>query len=358
MSDVIHPPSLSPTRDADDRDAKRLRLLRLLEASGQEALDLRSPAAVSWYLNGPRVTVSPVGDPVVAVRVDRRGDRVFAYANELDRLLAEELPAGSDVVPVQWHQPLLPRSGAAQESSFEPELRALRASLLPTELERYRTLCTDAARVMTDVASTARPEHTERDIAGRLAGSLTVLGIEPLVILVAGESRVMARHPVPTDTRLGGRLMITASARRRGMFTNLTRWVHFAKPDRDLANRESALRQVEADAFAATRVGRKLASAFEDISAAYPRHGFSASEWTRHHQGGPTGYAGRDPRATPTSSDRIASPQPFAWNPTAAGIKIEDTVLLTSSGLEVLTVDPRWPTVEVAGRDRPVALVQ
>jgi hypothetical protein len=50
--------------------------------------------------------------------------------------------------------------------------------------------------------------------------------------------------------------------------------------------------------------------------------------------------------------------QAFAWNPTGQGAKVEDTVLLTDAGLEVLTVDPDWPTRHVAGRRRPDLLVQ
>jgi hypothetical protein len=31
-------------------------------------------------------------------------------------------------------------------------------------------------------------------------------------------------------------------------------------------------------------------------------------------------------------------------------------VLVRGDGIEVLTVDPRWPTARVAGRDRPIEL--
>ena len=48
--------------------------------------------------------------------------------------------------------------------------------------------------------------------------------------------------------------------------------------------------------------------------------------------------------------------QAFAWNPTAPGAKVEDTVLVRADGIEVLTVDPRWPTTSVGGLDRPVEL--
>ena len=96
--------------------------------------------------------------------------------------------------------------------------------------------------------------------------------------------------------------------------------------------------------------------AFAAGIAAYGRAGFDRDEWRRHHQGGAAGYAGRDPRGTPAVTDPVQVDQAFAWNPTAAGAKVEDTVLVRADGIEVLTVDPRWPTTRVAGRDRPIEL--
>jgi hypothetical protein len=45
-----------------------------------------------------------------------------------------------------------------------------------------------------------------------------------------------------------------------------------------------------------------------------------------------------------------------AWNPSVHGSKIEDTALVTDSGIEILTRDERWPVYEVAGRERPMEL--
>ncbi|HXT34751.1 MAG TPA: aminopeptidase P family protein, partial [Chloroflexota bacterium] len=39
--------------------------------------------------------------------------------------------------------------------------------------------------------------------------------------------------------------------------------------------------------------------------------------------------------------------QAFAWNPSIAGAKVEDTVLLGERGIEVLTATGEWPMVEV-----------
>jgi hypothetical protein len=94
------------------------------------------------------------------------------------------------------------------------------------------------------------------------------------------------------------------------------------------------------------------------ISHAYSATGFGEDQWRRHHQGGAAGYAGRDPRATPLTADPIAIGQAFTWNPWVPGAKVEDTVLLAGTPdeqvIDVLSVDPRWPTTEVGGRTRPI----
>jgi hypothetical protein len=48
--------------------------------------------------------------------------------------------------------------------------------------------------------------------------------------------------------------------------------------------------------------------------------------------------------------------QTFTWNPSGPGVKIEDTVQLTRSGITVLSVDPRWPAALVNGIRRPLTL--
>lgn len=80
---------------------------------------------------------------------------------------------------------------------------------------------------------------------------------------------------------------------------------------------------------------------FGEIKAAYVRHGFGAEQWEQHHQGGPAGYAGRDPRVTAATTDAVVLNQPFTWNPAGPGVKIEDTVQLTESWIKFLTVDDR-----------------
>ena len=77
------------------------------------------------------------------------------------------------------------------------------------------------------------------------------------------------------------------------------------------------------------------------VSEGYPQ------EWELHHQGGLTGYAGRELFGNPESEYRLQSSQVLTWNPSITGTKSEDTILLTSDGPEVLTRTGTWPEMQV-----------
>lgn len=340
-----------------ERTVKRRRVLDILEREDGDAVWLTSATALSWYLDGARVHTSLLGAPIAAVRIDAEGERVRVFANELDRLVAEELPAGISVEPVAWHDPLVPESRSPRvfaEERVAGGLRAARAALLPEERARYAALCRDTAAALTAQLPLSHPEESERALAARVSAALVAVGADPAVVMVAGSARSQHRHPLPSTAPLGSRAMVVVCARRHGLIANVTRWVRFGPADPAAADRDAAIRAVEADAFRATRVGTTLGDVLSEIAAAYPRHGFAADEWTRHHQGGAAGYAGRDPRAVPGATDVVRNGQAFAWNPTAPGHKIEDTVIVDDGRVTVLTRDGEWPEVDVDGVPRPL----
>ena len=200
------------------------------------------------------------------------------------------------------------------------------------------------------------PRQSERAVLARVADRLVARGIDPLVLLAAGRSRLGYRHPLPTDGPIGDRATVVVCGRRHGLIANLTRWVRFGAARPGEADATARILKVEAEYFAATVPGASVSQVLRAGSAGYAAHGFEVGEWRRHHQGGPAGYNGRDSRAIPGLPDRVASGAAFTWNPSAPGAKVEDTVLVTAEGVEALTVDPRWPTISVRGRARPAEL--
>lgn len=347
---------------------RRERLVRFLDEHDLDALVLRRPSSVAWAVGG-RTHIDVSGEAGVATLVvTRDGTRVVTSRIEADRLAAEELTDPTlDWTVLEWLDDpatVLPAGDRVGVDGTWPggrdvtaELEMVRRSLLPEEVALYRALGRDAAEALTATARALGPGNTEWEWAAYAAGEVVRRGADPLVLLVAGAERVVRhRHPLPTAAPAGNLIMVVVCARRHGLFANLTRFVAAGSLTAEQQDAQSRLLQVEAAFLDGTRPGSGVGDAFTAGTAAYGRHGFDPQEWRRHHQGGPTGYLSRDHIATPACTEPVEDQQAFAWNPSVPGLKVEDTVLATAAGPEILTVDPAWPTVEVAGRHRPLVL--
>jgi Xaa-Pro aminopeptidase len=211
---------------------------------------------------------------------------------------------------------------------------------------------------MTEVLAQARPEWTEFQLAGAGAQALWRRGIHPTLTLVGGERRVpIHRHATAGPEQLGARAMLVFCARRHGLYANLTRFVYFRPPGAEERRLAEDAAQVEAVAWAASGPGATLDSVYRAIAAEYARLGHPGAE-AHHHQGGTTGYLSREVVARPGTTTVIEATTALAWNPSLPGAKIEDTAVTSDEGIEILTADPAWPTIRVAGRPRPDLLVR
>jgi Xaa-Pro aminopeptidase len=282
------------------------------------------------------------------------------------------------VVADDWYEADLTASVAARSpenavadfdvpglDQFDPT--RLRLRLSEDDLTEYRQFGEEVATVVEHVCRELQPGDTEREVAAGIRVGLSGRGIETPVVLVGGGERAESyRHPTPTDEQLGSYAMVIVTARRRGLHASLTRTVAFDAPDW-LDERHAAAQRVEASALAATR--RVATSAdpsdsnptgidefgtagevFDAIRDAYAEVGYP-EEWREHHQGGATGFAGREWFATPDSGAPVVAPAAYAWNPTVEGAKSEDTAVVTEEGVEVLTATGDWPTTTVSVED-------
>lgn len=271
---------------------------------------------------------------------------------------AELLPAGARLESYPWEDPLgLERAAARYGKRFlsdiprgteEPlpeRLRLARWRLHPAEIERYRRLGADAASAARQALHECHPERSEWEVAGAAARALWSRGIHPLLTLVGGERRGLAyRHPVASGEKIGLRATLVLCGRRHGLFASLTRHVFFRAPTAEERGFALAVAEVEATAFRATAEGLPLAGIFGRIRDMYRKVGFGGQE-ELHHQGGPTGYAGRDYLATPDETRTVQPNQAFAWNPSITGTKCEDTIIALKNGPLVISLAGDWPTI-------------
>ncbi len=347
----------------------KLRELRAsLAPAGLGAIRLRGVDWFAWATGGGSSVVNLAAETGVAeILVTEGGAWVLTDPIEAARLRDEEVPSTYTIQVDPWAEPALRDRFVAVEASGEvasdrprggerplpARLREARAQLVPAEVDRYRALGLDAAEAVTDALTAALPAWTESGLAGAAAEALWRRGIHPAVTLVAGDARLPRyRHPTPSGAPLGRLAMLVVCGRRHGLYANLTRFVCFGALSPEEQDAFEAVARIEAVALDASRPGARLDEVYGALVAAYATEGYVGAHLD-HHQGGTTGYLARETVATPDTLDTIGERTALAWNPSVPGMKIEDTVLTTAAGIEILTVDPRWPTVSVGGRARP-----
>ncbi|EMA51208.1 M24 family metallopeptidase [Halococcus thailandensis] len=344
---------------------KVARLDEYLAGTDCEAVWFARPSNFAWLTGASNVVDREARVGVAAAGYDGFF-HVLTSNNEAPRFRNEVL----DDVPVEtfpWYEQSLAeaiaeRSSTPFEADFEvPDAERVAATRLRTpltepDIERYRALGHEAAIVLEDVCRTVERSDSERSVAARLEEELSTRGIDTPVLLVGGEERAPNyRHFPPTEAEIGGYALVSITAQRDGLHASATRTIALDPPDW-LATRHEAAMQVEAAAIAATQrlaeEGGTASDVFRAMQDAYAAVGHP-DEWARHHQGGATGFAGREWKATPDGDAAIEAPMAYAWNPTVQGAKSEDTVLI-DDGLETLTATGDWPTHEIDVDDETI----
>ena len=345
----------------DEIEIKQERIIKLLDKKGLDGIILAKNSNISWLTAGMEnriVFVSEEG----AVKLIVLKDKILVLTNniEAERVIKEEGLDKKDfqLMVNQWYEgDLLDglirkyRFGSdgyfSEVNNLQEEIKQLRFSLLPGEIERYRSLGRETAKIMTEVCKAIKPGDTENEVKGRLAQKLWSKNINPHLILVGSDERLFAyRHPIAKDKEIKRYVMVVTCAEKYGLIVNLSRFVHFGEIAEELMDKLRAVAKVDASFITNTRPGKKVADIFQEGIRTYGEVGYPG-EWKLHHQGGATGYEARDYIATSKINEVVQPNQAFAWNPSIKGVKSEDTIIVNKTENEIITDDPEWPKVEV-----------
>ncbi|VBB05389.1 Hypothetical protein LUCI_0598 [Lucifera butyrica] len=338
-------------------DAKLKRVRALMAEEGIENLLITTQVNFLWFTGG-RPYVNPAvekacGDLLVT------GDSVYLVANNIEagRLITEEL-TGLPITKVEyawWEaagmQDCLTQITAGRRVWTDVELGEKFASLRwrfePEESERYADTGRCVGKVLEQVAYSVEPGMSELAIAAMIRERSAELGLNPWVNLVAVDERVYQyRHPLPTDRKLRQYVMLVLTAQKQGLFAAATRLVHFGRIPLKVKQRHEAVLKVDVAFIGATKPGAVVGDIFAGGQKAYKTVGFP-EEWQYHHQGGMAGYQAREFRGTALSPQVVKAGQVYAWNPSIAGVKSEDTFMVGEKGPVVLTSSKKFPLVEV-----------
>lgn len=355
--------------------AKREIITGLLQKKNMGGLVLNTQANFAWASGGANNWVSIADATGVASLVFKADGSAYAVMDNLEgpRLETEEKlgKLGFELIEAPWwesdkrsrllfdlargHGKVSPvGSDTPMEGALDwaEEIAHARWSLIADERERYRQVCWAASEALESTCLAITPGMTEWEVAGELAQACYSRALVPFVTLVAADDRIFNyRHPIPTSNVIDNYVMVVLCAKGGGLIANCTRLVHFGPVSPDILEKQRQVQTIDATFNLNTKPGAVAGEIFAKAEQAYAYAGYP-NEWQLHHQGGATGYAGRDYRAGPHSTDVVVDWQAFAWNPSITGTKSEDTVLVSSEPgheLEVLTRNPEstWPTVTV-----------
>jgi Xaa-Pro aminopeptidase len=348
--------------------AKLVLLREALAQLGAGAVRLRGEDWFAWATAGGMPLASNGLETGVAeLLVTLEEACVLTDEVEADRLRQEEVPPGFTFHIAPWTEhelhetyalgaagglPVLSDRPGPGEQPLPASLKLRRMVLGAEEQERYRQLCRTAAEAVGEALRAARPDWTEYQLAGEGARALLRRGLQPSLVLAAGERRMAQwRRPTPSHEPLGARATLSCCARRHGLVARLSRSASFGAAPAAQAE----LLRLESTGLDAVRPGQSLAAVYHAFEAAY-RHANRTEAIRERRQGGITGYQPCELAASPSTATGLETGMAFAFNPGFDGIGIEDTFLLGANGLENLTLDPQWPATNIGGRVRPLWL--
>ena len=316
------------------------RLRSVLDRRGAPAALLGLRRNFAWLTAGGEGHIVLSTDEAVVSLLVTRDDVVALTENIEAARIAEEELAGLEIETVAvpwWAKGSIQREAGRRVGSpplddedLEDDLIPLRTVLSPFDRDRLAQLARIGREAVEGALADVAPGMTEHELAAALVGRLK--GVQAPVVLAAADDRIARyRHPLPTRMPIRRRVMLVLVAERWGLHVALTRIAELEPPSAELAARIAAVAQVERAVHEATRPGVTLGSVFEAARTAYAAAGFP-DEWRDHHQGGTIAYQGRETVARPDDPTPIEPGMAFAWNPSIAGAKAEDTFYLDDHG--------------------------
>ena len=349
----------------------------MLVREGLDAVLINAQQNFAWLTGGGSNGIDLSRENGAANLMVTADGRRFVIANniEMPRMLAQEInEADFEPIEMRWQdekaisdlalrkaKEMLGEKAAiatdialfAAAKPIEGKIAPCRYRLTRDELARFRTLGRDSGAAIRRVIDKVIPGKTEIEIAETLRHELASNGMTSVVTLVAADERISQfRHPVPTTNRWEKTLLLVTCAKRGGLLTSQSRLICIGEIPNDLKTKTEAAAYVNACLLDATRPGISGAELYTVAANAYSEKNF-ANEINKHHQGGAAGYKTREWVAHSNSAEIVRLDQPFAWNPSITGTKVEETCVTTENGVEIVTASPDFPQIAttVNGRE-------
>jgi Xaa-Pro aminopeptidase len=222
------------------------------------------------------------------------------------------------------------------------QLRMIKSA---AEIERIRRSVETNSRAFEQAVTRARPGMRESDLAAEFEYRMRRLGAEKpsFETIVAGGARSALPHAQPSDARLelGQLVVVDMGAQQEGYASDMTRMLHVGAPSAKVKRMYRAVLEAQQAALNAVRPGAATAHVDRVARQVLRQHGLDRA--FVHSTGHGLGLEIHEPpRIGRGDKMRLAAGMAITIEPGVylegfGGIRIEDTVVVTPAGCEVLT---------------------
>ncbi|GAA5532518.1 aminopeptidase YpdF [Deinococcus aluminii] len=247
--------------------------------------------------------------------------------------------AGLEALREHWDAALVPTRGLVE---------GVRLVKSPQEVQAIREAQAVADRVFEEVRPMIRAGVRELDVALALELGLRRAGAEVgFDVIVASGPRGAMPHGVASERVIedGDLVTIDFGARVNGYHSDMTRTVAVGTPSEELRRVYNAVLEAEEAAVAAVRPGAKTGELDALARGILEQHGLA--EAFAHSLGHGVGLNIHEGPSLRKGSEDVLEPgmvvtvEPGAYLPGVGGVRIEDLVLVTEDGHEVLSRAPK-----------------
>jgi Xaa-Pro aminopeptidase len=293
----------------------------------------------------PRYQIQASQEVSCQVRI-AKGPLVASVAASISRLRLGRIGYEPPRMTCDWFESL--RKSVPSRASLEPvtgwieELRMIKSS---GELERIRRSVETNSRAFEHVLKRVRAGITEQDLAADLDYRMRRLGAEKPAFetIVAGGERGALPHAQPTQARIeaGSLVVVDMGAVQDGYCSDMTRMLFLGTPGAKVKRTYRAVLEAQAAAIEAVRPG--VTTAHVDRQARNVLKGYGLDAAFVHSTGHGLGLEIHEPpRIGKRDKARLEAGMAITIEPGVylegfGGIRIEDTVVVTANGCEILT---------------------
>jgi len=313
--------------------------------TGDNALLLLTPDSQTLYTD-PRFTIQAAEESNFPVKIHGKGPLDQAVAQIIARKRLKRI--GFEASRISYESYLRLKQALPLGATLKPlagVIEKLRMIKSDNEIARIRQSVLTNSKALEKAIPSIRPGVLEAEIAAEIEHKMRVFGAEKPAFdtIVAAGERSALPHARPTARKLanGELLLIDMGACEEGYMSDMTRVYFLGKPSQRVRQMYKAVLEAQLAAIDAVRPG--VTSAQVDGKARRVLKLYGLGKAFVHSTGHGLGLEIHEaPRLGRRDKTRLEAGMAITIEPGAyirgfGGIRIEDTVLVTKTGCEVLT---------------------